>query len=341
MLLPYGYHPVSAPPGYRVYYLWALAGDERRLVPYEDPQHRWIHDAAGRRARARLIQRGGEHATDFTACVRGRRGRDGGARGVAARGDAVRRPHGLQRLGAERRDLAGLRPRAGGRLEGVRPRVRRPARDQQEEHHELGREGGGRGAPSPREVPRPRRVHRVADLQGRLARRAAVEVQPRRAPSSARRSPSSSRTSCSSARSSWRSAFNTDRIRIFDFWRLDDQAPYRKDDRREGPRGGGQGGQARPHARHRERDGVQHGDRRRVGAAAERDPGAGARAQLGSGQRVAPRRDPVSRRLREAAEGTHRSRALQGRRRRAPTARRGSGRRWAAASSTGPDSSAR
>ena len=45
VLLPYGYHPVSAPPGYRVYYLWALAGDTRRLVPFEDPQHRWIHDA--------------------------------------------------------------------------------------------------------------------------------------------------------------------------------------------------------------------------------------------------------------------------------------------------------
>jgi 5-deoxy-D-glucuronate isomerase len=27
-----------------VYYLWALAGDQRRLVPFEDPQHRWIHD---------------------------------------------------------------------------------------------------------------------------------------------------------------------------------------------------------------------------------------------------------------------------------------------------------
>ena len=46
VLLPYGYHPVSAPPGYRVYYLWALAGEQRRLIPYEDPQHRWIHDAA-------------------------------------------------------------------------------------------------------------------------------------------------------------------------------------------------------------------------------------------------------------------------------------------------------
>ena len=46
VLLPYGYHPVSAPPGYRLYYLWAIAGAERRLALYEDPAHRWIHDSA-------------------------------------------------------------------------------------------------------------------------------------------------------------------------------------------------------------------------------------------------------------------------------------------------------
>jgi 5-deoxy-glucuronate isomerase len=45
VMLPYGYHPVSAPPGYRVYYLWALAGERRHLAPYEDPQHKWIHTA--------------------------------------------------------------------------------------------------------------------------------------------------------------------------------------------------------------------------------------------------------------------------------------------------------
>ena len=45
VLLPYGYHPVSAPPGYRLYYLWAMAGAERRLALHEDPAHRWIHDA--------------------------------------------------------------------------------------------------------------------------------------------------------------------------------------------------------------------------------------------------------------------------------------------------------
>ena len=45
VLLPYGYHPVSSPPGYRLYYLWAMAGAERRLALHEDPAHTWIHDA--------------------------------------------------------------------------------------------------------------------------------------------------------------------------------------------------------------------------------------------------------------------------------------------------------
>ena len=46
VLLPYGYHPVSAPPGYALYYLWAMAGDQRQLALYEDPAHRWIHEQA-------------------------------------------------------------------------------------------------------------------------------------------------------------------------------------------------------------------------------------------------------------------------------------------------------
>ncbi|MCU1427522.1 MAG: 5-deoxy-glucuronate isomerase [Actinomycetia bacterium] len=40
-----GFHPVCAAPGYRLYYLWALAGKERRLTMYEDPAHRWLHTA--------------------------------------------------------------------------------------------------------------------------------------------------------------------------------------------------------------------------------------------------------------------------------------------------------
>lgn len=45
VLLPYGYHPVSAAPGYRLYYLWGMAGAERKLALFEDPAHRWIHEA--------------------------------------------------------------------------------------------------------------------------------------------------------------------------------------------------------------------------------------------------------------------------------------------------------
>ncbi len=43
VLLPYGYHPVAAAPGYRLYYLWGMAGQQRKLALHEDPAHRWIH----------------------------------------------------------------------------------------------------------------------------------------------------------------------------------------------------------------------------------------------------------------------------------------------------------
>jgi len=42
--IPAGYHPVAAPPGTNLYYLWALAGAERRLAMYEDPVHRFLND---------------------------------------------------------------------------------------------------------------------------------------------------------------------------------------------------------------------------------------------------------------------------------------------------------
>jgi len=45
VLIPYGYHSVSAPPRYELYYLWAIAGDERKLAVFEDPVHRWVHGA--------------------------------------------------------------------------------------------------------------------------------------------------------------------------------------------------------------------------------------------------------------------------------------------------------
>lgn len=44
-LLPRGYHPVAAAPGYRLYYLWVLAGHQgRTLRPADDPAHAWVKD---------------------------------------------------------------------------------------------------------------------------------------------------------------------------------------------------------------------------------------------------------------------------------------------------------
>jgi 5-deoxy-glucuronate isomerase len=45
VVLPRGYHPVVAAPGYRLYYLWVLAGRSREPVWFEDPAHSWIHDS--------------------------------------------------------------------------------------------------------------------------------------------------------------------------------------------------------------------------------------------------------------------------------------------------------
>jgi len=45
VLIPRGYHPVAAAPGYRLYYLWILAGKERVLQPFDDPGHAWIKGA--------------------------------------------------------------------------------------------------------------------------------------------------------------------------------------------------------------------------------------------------------------------------------------------------------
>jgi len=42
-VIPCGYHPVAAAPGYRLYYFWSLAGKKRILSPHEDPAHQWVH----------------------------------------------------------------------------------------------------------------------------------------------------------------------------------------------------------------------------------------------------------------------------------------------------------
>ncbi len=42
-VIPSGYHPVVAAPGYELYYFWVLAGEGRQLVPWFDPDHAWVN----------------------------------------------------------------------------------------------------------------------------------------------------------------------------------------------------------------------------------------------------------------------------------------------------------
>ncbi len=46
ILIPFGYHPVAAAPGYKLYYLWVLAGENRVMKPREDPAHSWVWEGA-------------------------------------------------------------------------------------------------------------------------------------------------------------------------------------------------------------------------------------------------------------------------------------------------------
>jgi len=46
VLLPKGYHPVVAAPGYKLHYTWVLAGEERRYGAWaDDPRHAWVKNA--------------------------------------------------------------------------------------------------------------------------------------------------------------------------------------------------------------------------------------------------------------------------------------------------------
>ena len=40
--IPEGYHPVVAAPGHQIYYLWMMAGEDRRMAPRDDPDHAWL-----------------------------------------------------------------------------------------------------------------------------------------------------------------------------------------------------------------------------------------------------------------------------------------------------------
>ncbi|WNQ10310.1 5-deoxy-glucuronate isomerase [Paenibacillus aurantius] len=47
VLVPRGYHPVGAPPGYDVYYLNVMAGPHRTWKFHNDPDHSWIMTPPG------------------------------------------------------------------------------------------------------------------------------------------------------------------------------------------------------------------------------------------------------------------------------------------------------
>lgn len=42
VILPRGYHPTVAGPGYQLYYLWILAGRDRKVLTRDDPKHAWL-----------------------------------------------------------------------------------------------------------------------------------------------------------------------------------------------------------------------------------------------------------------------------------------------------------
>jgi 5-deoxy-glucuronate isomerase len=41
-----GFHPVVAASGYALYYLWVMAGEGREMMPFLDPAHAWVQEAA-------------------------------------------------------------------------------------------------------------------------------------------------------------------------------------------------------------------------------------------------------------------------------------------------------
>jgi 5-deoxy-glucuronate isomerase len=47
VLLPKGFHPLVAAPGYQLHYTWVLAGEERRYGAWaDDPRHAWVKSSA-------------------------------------------------------------------------------------------------------------------------------------------------------------------------------------------------------------------------------------------------------------------------------------------------------
>ena len=106
-------------------------------------------------------------------------------------------------------------------------------------------------------------------------------------------------------------AFNTTNIRIFDFWRLDDQTPYRAAIDKKLIEAAAKAEQTRHHADSGKRARLQYRDRRGSRANVESRQVAELQAQLGCRKCSRARRDSVPRRLRALAQRSHRLYALQ------------------------------
>ena len=46
ILVPRGYHPNAAGPGYEMRMFWGMGGNSRYWIPYEDPDHKWVGENA-------------------------------------------------------------------------------------------------------------------------------------------------------------------------------------------------------------------------------------------------------------------------------------------------------
>ena len=44
LCMPFGYHALAVSPGYKLYYLWILAGKKRILKQYFDPRYEWLNN---------------------------------------------------------------------------------------------------------------------------------------------------------------------------------------------------------------------------------------------------------------------------------------------------------
>ena len=107
-------------------------------------------------------------------------------------------------------------------------------------------------------------------------------------------------------------SFNTERIRCFDYWRLDDQKPYRAAINAKLEQAAETCAKHKRSPAARKRNVLQHRNRGRGGCRAQGDSKPELHAELGSRQRRSRRKHAVPNRLQRAPQRSHRALSLQG-----------------------------